>query len=251
MRPLRSALTASMLAVLLALPVPALAGGSWAHVRPRSWARVGAEIRLSGTFCDGQQAPVTEGPWFAYLDPQVGRPILMGRVHVAANTGRYCQWRLTATVRVPAAAPGRYWLQVCDRGCSIGVGDLVGGGWFTVVGSTSPRTQAIQMQRLRTRVRRSAREEARQEQLVDELSASVDRSTTLTEELRGSVADLRDRLANERAARRSWLVGAVGSCAVAVVLASLLLRNLLRKRRPVMHVPDTPEELLELSRLDR
>jgi hypothetical protein len=248
MRSLRWATAASIATVLVVLSVPpASAGGSWVEVRPRSWARVGSEIRLGGTFCDGQQAPVTDGPWFAYLEPGAGPAVLMGRVRITPNTGDYCQWRLTATLRVPAAAPGRYWLQVCDRACTTGVGDLVGGGWFTVVSPAPPRAQAIMTQRLRTRLRESAREGARQERLLGELGTSLDRAEARTHELRAAVGDLRNRLADEAAARRWWLAGAVGSCSVAIVLGSLLLR----RRRPVMRVPDTPEELLELSRLDR
>lgn len=140
-------LSASGLVILLV--APAWAGGSWVQVSPRSWARQGAQIRLSGTFCEGSQAPVSAGPWFAYLDPQSAPPVLMGRVHIAPNTGNDCGWRLTATLRVPDVAPGVYWLQVCDRGCTQGVGDLVGAGEFTVVSSVSPRSQARQLRELR------------------------------------------------------------------------------------------------------
>jgi hypothetical protein len=49
---------ASTLGVLLAmLATPTSAGGSIAKVEPRNWARQGSEIRLSGTFCNGAQAP--------------------------------------------------------------------------------------------------------------------------------------------------------------------------------------------------
>jgi hypothetical protein len=217
------------------------------NVHPRSWARVGSEIRLGGTFCDGRLAPVTEGPWFAYLVAEGQPPVMVGRVHVGPNEGDDCQWRLTATLRVPAAAPGRYWLQVCDRGCTTGVGDLVGGGWFTVVTSESPPAQAIQMQRLRTRLRASTREEARQERMLEELGTSLERAETDRRELRRSVAELRGRFAQETSSRRSWLVGAFASGTAAVVFGLVLLR----RRRTTFDVPDTPEELLQLTRRGR
>jgi hypothetical protein len=248
MRSIDRAIAASILTMVAVLPaLPAAAGGSWVNVSPRSWGRVGSEIRLGGTFCDGQLASVTEGPWFAYLVAEGQPPVMVGRVHVGPNKGDYCQWRLKAILRVPAAAPGRYWLQVCDRGCTTGVGDLVGGGWFTVVTSESPRALAIQMQRLRDRVRESARGEARREQMLDELGTSLERAETDTRELRQSVAELRVRLAQEKSSRRSWLVGAVASGTAAIVFGLVLLR----RRRTTFDVPDTPEELLELTRLGR
>lgn len=236
---------ASILSVLTIGLVPlAHAGGSIAKVEPRSWARQGSEIRLRGTFCDGSQAPVSAGPWFAYLDPQTAPPIPMGRVRISPNTGNYCQWRLDATLRVPHVAPGSYWLQVCDRGCTQGVGDLMGAGEFTVVSAGSLRRQAQQLQELRSRLRVSMREERRQEQLLaeldDERRAALERSTQLERQ-----ADhLSDQLATERSEQSAWFGVTVTSGVVAVVVAVLALR---RRRRTGVIVPDTPAELLERS----
>jgi hypothetical protein len=230
--------------------VQAMAGGSIAEVKPRSWARQGSEIRLSGTFCNGSQGPVGSGPWFAYLDPRTGPPVLIGRVDIAPNTGNYCHWRLTATLRVPQVAVGRYWLQVCDRGCKNGVGDLIGAGWFVVASAESPREQALRLEALRARLRDSMREQARQERSLGEVQRSLTRAEA--EALRlGTLADsLRDQLADERDERGAWFGGAVASTAVLLAVLSVLV-IWRRRRRSRVRVPDTPAELVEMAHTER
>jgi hypothetical protein len=240
---------ASTLGVLLAmLATPTSAGGSIAKVEPQNWARQGSEIRLSGTFCNGAQAPVSAGPWFAYLDPQTGPPILMGRVHIAPNTGNYCQWRLTATLEVPRVAPGAYWIRVCDRGCTKGVGDLVGTDEFTVVSAGSPRQQALQLQELRVRLRELRREEARQGQLLGDHEGSLTGAETRIVELESRVERLRDQLAAERSERGAWFGAVVVS---GLVVAALTVLMTWRRRRSRFIVPDTPAELIERAHADR
>jgi hypothetical protein len=239
---------AAVLGVLLAVLVtPASAGGSIVGIEPRSWARQGSEIQLSGTFCNGAQAPVSAGPWFAYLDPVTASPILVGRVHIAPNTGNYCQWRLTATLRVPRVAPGRYWLQVCDRGCTQGVGDLMGAGHFTVVSAAPPRVQARQLQEVRARLGESMREESRQEQMLAELDGALGRAQTTIVELEDRVEGLRDQLAAERNEPPTWLP----AVAIATLLAAATALLIRRHRHPRMLVPDTPAELIERVSADR
>jgi hypothetical protein len=239
---------ASILSVLTVGLVPqAHAGGTLANVEPRSWARQGSEIRLNGTFCDGSQAPVSAGPWFAYLDPQTAPPILVGRVRVSPNTGNYCQWRLNATLRVPYVAPGSYWLQVCDRGCTQGVGDLIGAGEFTVVGAGSLRKQALQLQELRSRLRESRREERRQEQMLAELDDERAAALARSAKLERHADRLSDQLATERSERSAWFGVILTSGVVAAVIAFLAIR---RRRRTAVIVPDTPAELLERSNAD-
>jgi hypothetical protein len=239
---------ASILAVLLAaLLTPASAGGSIVKVEPRSRARQGSEIRLSGTFCDGAQAPVSAGPWFAYLDPKKGSPILVGRVHIAPNTGNYCQWRLTATLRVPHVAPGAYWLQVCDRGCTEGVGDLTGAGRFTVVTGAPPREQAPRLQELRARLRGSAREATRQERLLGELDGELNVAEAAIVKLESRVDQLSVQLTTERNEPTAWFSAVV----ISGLLAALAVLMILRRRRSQVLVPDTPAELREQVPADR
>jgi hypothetical protein len=240
---------ASVLGVLLAvLATPASAGGSIVGVDPRSWARPGSEIQLSGTFCNGAQAPVSAGPWFAYLDPVTASPILVGKVHIAPNTGVYCQWRLTATLRVPHVAPGRYWLQVCDRGCTEGVGDLMGAGHFTVVSTAPPRGQALQLQEVRARLRDSRREESRQEQMLAELDGALGRAEMTIVALEDRLEGLRDQLTAERNEPPAWLVAVVIS---ALLVAATIALMTGRRRRSLVRVPDTPAELLERATAHR
>lgn len=241
-------MVASLLAAILgALTAPAMAGGSIADVEPRSWARQGSEIRLSGTFCNGSQAPVSAGPWFAYLDPRTGPPALVGSVHIAPNTGNYCQWRLTATLRVPQVAPGAYWIQICDLGCTNGVGDMVGAGPLVVVSSESPRDQALRLEALRARVRVSMREQARQERMLGEVERALTRSEAETVTM-GTLADsLRVQLADEKEERGAWFGAAMASSALVVAALSVLLIG--RRRRSRVRVPDTPAELVEQAAL--
>ncbi len=249
MRLARRAVLASILGLVVVglVPPSALAGGAVASVEPRSWARQGSEIRINGTFDRGYGAPVSAGPWFAYLDPLVGPgpAILVGRVSIAPNTGIYSQWRVTATLRVPHVAPGAYSLVVCDRGCTKEVGDLVGAGKFVVVGS--PREQTLRLQRLQTGLRHAKRERQRQEQQLADLNDAVAREAARAEALEGQVSQLRDQLAAERQERRVWFAAALISLLVVGALTIVMIR---RRRRSRMRVPDTPAELLERADAD-
>ena len=100
--------------LLLAVAQPARAGGSWldvsdgASVRMGPWelpyAGVGSTVTMRSEFSDGQQAPVSAGPWYAYitLDTDVGgeptEPMLLGPVHIA-DTGGYPYVATTTFVR--------------------------------------------------------------------------------------------------------------------------------------------------------
>ena len=236
----------SVAGLVIVLPAPVWAGGSIGHVSPRSWARPGAEIRLSGTFCEGSQAPVSAGPWFAYLDPPAAPPVLMGRVRIAPNTGDYCQWRLTASLTVPHVAPGVYWLQVCDRGCTEGVGDLIGAGEFTVV-SASPRSEARQLQHLRARLQGSRREEARQERLLEETDGALRSAEAEIVALDSQVDGLRSALVAARHKPSAWFGAMLASGAISA--AALVVAIWRRRSRFV--IPDTPAELLEEASADR
>jgi hypothetical protein len=241
---------ASLLAAIIgALATPSMAGGSIANVEPRSWARQGSEIRLSGTFCNGSQAPVSAGSWFAYLDPRTGPPALVGPVNIAPNTGNYCEWRLTATLRVPQIAPGAYWIQICDLGCTNGVGDLVGAGRFVVVSSESPRDQALRLEALRARARVSIGEQARQERLLGELEGSLTLSEAEVVKLGTLARSLRDQLVDEQKELGAWF-GAAVACS-ALVVAALIVLLIWRRRRSWVQVPDTPAELLEQVHAER
>jgi hypothetical protein len=241
---------ASLLAAIIgALATPSMAGGSIANVEPRSWARQGSEIRLSGTFCNGSQAPVSAGPWFAYLDPRTGPPVLVGPVNIVPNTGNYCEWRLTATLHVPQVAPGAYWIQVCDLGCRNGVGDMVGAGPFVVVSSESPRDQALRLEALRARARVSIGEQARQERLLGELEGSLTRSEAEVVKLGTLARSLRDQLVDEQKELGAWF-GAAVACS-ALVVAALIVLLIWRRRRSWVQVPDTPAELLEQVHAER
>ena len=106
--------------VALGLAIPpgrAIAGGSWIGAS-RDYAAVGQTIAMHGRFGSGQQAGVREGPWYAYLRPNLGKAgsrVLLGPVdvHAAARGG----WIASVSFTVPDVPGGRYWVDVCDLGC--------------------------------------------------------------------------------------------------------------------------------------
>jgi hypothetical protein len=230
--------------VLIALASAASAGGSLIEVS-RPAARPGSQIRLSGTFCNGAQAPVTAGPWFAYLNADGSEPILLGRIKISENQGNYCDWRVRATLRVPFTAPGTYWLEVCDRGCTQGVGDLVGAGRFTVLSGAPPGVQARQAQSLRRQLGVSRREQDRQGALLEELEAERRALEARLAGTREDLAKLRGLLASERD-EMAASTGVLTTAAIfGIVTAGVVVW---RRRRSRVVVPDTPAELLERER---
>ncbi len=242
----RSVVSSILVVIVIGLLPPAWAGGSPLHVGPRSWARQGSEIRLSGTFCNGSLAPVSAGPWFAYLDPPTTRPIFIGRVHIAPNTGNFCQWRLNASLTVPRVAPGAYPLRVCDLGCTQGVGDLFDAE-LTVVSSAPPRVEALRLQRIRAHLRRAIREGSRHEQMLSRLEDELGRAEAAIVATERRVERLRDRLSAEQRELPAWFGGVVASGLLAVATIALILW---RRRRPRVVIPDTPAAMLEQESFD-
>jgi hypothetical protein len=90
-----------------------------------SYASAGSTVVLHGTFTPGQQAAVSEGPWYAYIRPQTGgaEPMLVGSVSIRGSGFPYVA---DVTFDVPSVEAGQYWVLVCDQGCKQSVGDLVG-----------------------------------------------------------------------------------------------------------------------------
>ena len=124
---MRRAAVAVLIVAFVSLgAVPAAAGGSW--LEGPDHVAVGDAITLAGDFGNGQLAPVSAGPWYAYLDVSSGGgepadPLLLG--HVEIGPGGF-QWRASTTFTVPDVPAGDYWVNVCDLGCHTGVGDLIG-----------------------------------------------------------------------------------------------------------------------------
>jgi len=122
----RATLLLSTALLVLSTSRLAVAGGSW--LEGREHVAVGETITLSGKFSNGQLAPVSAGPWFAYLATNAGgrdpvAPLLLGEVDV--GPGGY-PWLASTTFTVPDVPAGDYWVHVCDLGCHTGVGDLIG-----------------------------------------------------------------------------------------------------------------------------
>ena len=117
-----------------------------------AYAGVGSTVTMRSEFSDGQQAPVRAGPWYAYITPDTDiggdrtEPMLLGPVHIA-DTGGY-PYVATTTFVVPEVPTGSYWVNVCDLGCSHGVGDLDGG--TIVLGATGSEAGLFARSRILT-----------------------------------------------------------------------------------------------------
>jgi hypothetical protein len=105
-----------------------------------SYASTGSTVTLHGTFTPGQQAAVSEGPWYAYVSPQTGdgAPTLLGSVGIRGDGFPYV---VDVTFDVPSVEAGQYWVLVCDEGCKQGVGDL--GGTSVVLAPTESEARTF------------------------------------------------------------------------------------------------------------
>jgi hypothetical protein len=229
----RAALLLSTALLVLATPRLAVAGGSW--LEGPEHVAVGETITLTGGFSNGQLAPVSAGPWFAYLarnasggDPAA--PLLLGEVDV--GPGGY-PWLASTTFTVPDVPAGDYWVHVCDLGCRTGVGDLIGS--MIWIGGT--RAEALLLQRasrlhdrlegVRSRlgVRTAERDElnelrAGQERELDAMSARID-----------DLVGQRERLALAVDEQRRRADGLAVAFVIAALAAAVALVTSRRKRR--------------------
>lgn len=88
---------------------------------------IGTTVSGSILVGDGQQAPVSAGPWFAELHGTEGSdlgPIPLGPVDVRPSN--IYGWRVTVTFTVPDVPIGEYWVVVHNQ-AGHGMGDLTGG----------------------------------------------------------------------------------------------------------------------------
>jgi hypothetical protein len=247
-----------LFALVVDLP-PASAGGSWLTVVEVSegalpppgggpaWAAVGATVRMRGGFCSGQQANPSEGPWFAYLRPATGgASLLLGPAEIVTSEGNACPWVATVSFAVPEVLGGSYWVDVCDEGCSTGVGDLSGG--YLVVASSE--NEAKLMQQLTTlrlqykHVRRNAaifqgRMEALEERISDarhaarRSAAQVDEASASHEQAVAALVLANQAAAHSKTVSERWRLIAL-ALAIALAISILVIAVSRRRRR---HAP--------------
>jgi hypothetical protein len=101
---------------------------------------IGTTVTGSILVGNGQQAPVSEGPWFAELQGTEGSdvgPIPLGPVGVRPSN--IYGWRVTVTFTVPDVPIGEYWVVVHNQ-AGHGMGDLTGG---TVTIAHTPKEAAL------------------------------------------------------------------------------------------------------------
>jgi len=248
---------------MLALAQPASAGGSTldvidgARVKIGTWnvayAGAGSTVTLHGTFTPGQQAAVSEGPWYAHVSPQNGAadPILVGSVDIRGDGFPYI---VDVTFDVPRVEAGQYWVLVCDQGCTQGVGDLDGTsvvlaptesearafaralvlGWIheqdaDVIASLKRQHEALQAQR-DAAVEAARDADTRSREATDRAEAAS---------IQAAAADAARVDAEHQ--RDLWqLVG--GLAALATVIAVMWGLVLLRRVRRL--IPDSPAEVI-------
>lgn len=129
-------MTAAGIAVLLlTIATAAAAEGSW--LEP-STIRVeeGDTITLTGEVSSGQLGWVQQEPYFAYLSGATygdtvaegtggfETEVPLGRLEIEASASTA---RVTVEFELPRSVPpGEYWVTVCNRPCTTGLGDLIG-----------------------------------------------------------------------------------------------------------------------------
>lgn len=258
----RSIFTIAVWVMLVMTAGPASAGGSPLELARRDgrpvdlrapawgWAPIGSRVVFRSAFCDGQQADPAEGPWFARMRADGGGPVFrLGAVSIQASTGSGCPYVATLTFRVPEVTHGEYWIEVCDSGCTTGVGDLMG-GMLIVAGS---RQEAAVIGRLDAILLRYERLNQRYRAYLAEMRAEHDRMTEL-EEARHRLESQRDAALAQRerataaaddarADARDWRLATYA--AFALLLAAGMVAMVRRRGTIRIRIPDSPDELLE------
>jgi len=213
---------------------------------------------MRAALSSGQQAAVSAGPWYAYLRPDMNggnrrsEPILLSQVHIEGSG-----YPLVASVtfRVPDVGAGYYWVDVCDLGCTQGVGDLVGG--TIVLGVTDSearlfarglifrwmhdfdarRIGALQKQRGQLQAAVSKEEDAVRaaNSRANQASERATDALARVEEVQGLLED------TVRQRNLLHLVGGLSLLAFLLAIAAVLV---LRRRLRIV-VPDSPAELID------
>ncbi len=167
---------AAVTLVVVLTPDVVRAGGSWIEFA-NDRVLVGTTVTGVAHFGEGQQAPVTAGPWFATLDPGSGEtPIDLGPV--AIDESNLYGWKATVTFTVPDVPTGRHWIHVSNAQGE-GVGDLGGGVIFIAHTSLEARLWR-QTRQARNQLQGSERAIDRAQQAEAQLRADLaDRDATI------------------------------------------------------------------------
>jgi hypothetical protein len=251
----RNALISTLVALALALPSPAFAGGSWIEGQ-RAYG-VGQPATFSGSFSmhGSLEGTLADGPYVAYLAPveisSVDHPlaIRVGEIQITRSEGATASVAFT----VPDVHTGKYHLIYCNEPCTVdGIGDLIGGEAFYIAPSYQEAALLARVERLEWRLaeaRRNTRQERRKsdslQQRLDARERDLANSTatvaTLETELAEASASAAREMATERSLAPGWaLIVAAALLTVGVVAAGAIIR---RRRTPNFIVPDTiPDE---------
>lgn len=119
---------------LLSIPAPASAGGALLNF-DRDFYVPGDAVRAeSGVWLKSSMGRLEDGPYFAYVSTftrleKMPPPLPDDAVEVASVdvVPRRSGEHGVASVDfvLPQVEPGRYWLTICDEGCSITLGDIM------------------------------------------------------------------------------------------------------------------------------
>lgn len=215
---------------------------------------------MRGDFSDGQLAPVSAGPWFAYLEDDrvdaASTRMLLGPVDVA-DAGGY-PYVATASFTLPNVPAGYYSIVVCDLGCeTVGVGDLIGGNLF--VGAT-PREARLgaTLQIFRWIRHGEVRAIGRLERQLRGARADLDDATvgsaraTAAASSAGDVARaasassqrLEEQLLKGQASLGRWRWATL-ALAIALLTSVGLTARIAHRQR--LDIPNTPGELIEVA----
>jgi hypothetical protein len=251
----RYALISTLVALALALPSPAFAGGSWIEGQ-RAYG-VGQSATFSGSFSmhGSLEGTLSDGPYVAYVAPvdiySVDHQLALrvGEIQIARSGG------VTASVTftVPDVPIGKYHLIYCNEPCTVdGIGDLVGGDAFYVAPTYQEAALLARVERLEWRLaeaRQNVRQERRATESVerglDERTRSVAEADVRVAALEAQLVEVRASAAGADSPRRPVVPGsALIAAAVLAALGAVTSAAIVRRRRmPEFVVPDTiPDE---------
>jgi hypothetical protein len=230
----RMLITLGLMTVVFVLSFGAArAGGSWIEF-PGDRALVGDTVTGVGHFGEGQQLPVSAGPWFAILRPNEPgvEEVPLGPVTIGESN--FYGWKATTTFTVPDVPVGEYWVDVVNAQGE-GVGDLIGG--FLLISHTPAEAKlwvsaGRAESRLAQRDRAIDRGEELQEQLRSDLAdrdATIDRQAERLADVTGQAALLEADLAALRADEATsaptpvWPIALAGAGVVALTAAAFAL----------------------------
>lgn len=141
--------------LLVSLPLPARAGGALLSFDRDFYVPGDAVHAESGVWLESSMGRLEDGPYFAYVSTFTGLekmppPLPHDAIRVASVevVPRPSGEHGVASVDfvLPRLEPGRYWLTICDEGCSITLGDILPTPMLVAADDEDGRLRALEQE---------------------------------------------------------------------------------------------------------